>query len=270
MIYLGTPGRMIKLKCPVAQRDSSDAGYRFVTTLEGKRKAQVVPGRRRVWDVSTGRLTTPDQVATLAEFASGAWGPGPFWFVPEAAAQVNLMSPHDISDPIRMSAGIPGGPLPLQDGGVAATSKLKLPGDSGHISWRNDATESDPPVLPGVPVTGSAWVTGHGAYVMLQFTLESGSIISSASSNAIDSAGVGVRVSVTATPPEGAAMVRLTVRNAERAARPAVTWTDGPMEWGEGLGCHKAVVDEVARDLVRAVPGRQMYSDTSFVVTEVG
>lgn len=256
MMYLGTPGRMVKLKCPVSQRLTADEGYRFVTTLEGRRKAQVVPGQRRVWDVSTGQLTTPGQVATLQEFANGSWGKGPFWFIPADAAQVNLISPQDIADPIRSSQGAPGGPMPLQGGGMAATSKL---GGEGFISWRNHWVESDPPVLPGVPVTGSAWVTGRESYVMLQFAAMDGSLISSVSSPVVSSSSVGVRVSVTAMPPDGAGMVRFSARDADRAARPAVTWTNEVTEWGEGLGCPKAVVDQVSRDVVRAVPGQQFY-----------
>lgn len=266
MMYLGSPGRMIGLKCPVSQRVAVDEGYRFVTTLEGRRKAQVVPGQRRVWDISTGQITEPQQVAVLQEFASGAWGPGPFWFVPEAAAQVNLMSPHDVMHPVATSSSIPGGPMRLDDG-WAATSRQAV-GNSA-IVWRNSGVASDPPVLPGVPVTASAYIEGPAAYVMLQFFSASLTQIDSFVSEPVNSAH-GVRRSVTANPPSGAVYARVSARSALRAARPAVTWTDHVEEWGEGLGCPKAVVSQSGLDLIRAIPGVPVLSDLSFTVTEVG
>lgn len=267
MIHLGSPGRMVGLKCPTVQRDSSDEGYRFVTTLEGRRKAQVVPGQRRVWDLSTGSVTTPAQVAVLKEFASGAWGPGPFWFVPEAAAQVNLLAPDDVARPIPTGNSEPGGPMRLTDGSWAAQSRASIRG--GTIFWRNQGIPSDPPVIPGVPVTASAYVEGTGAYVMLQWFDDNANYVGELASSSVTSA-VGVRLSVTATPPPGATYVRLSARNALRAARPAVTWTDRVMEWGEGQGCPKAVISQTSNNLVRAIPGMPVLSELSFTVTEVG
>lgn len=263
-MYLGSPGRMVGIKCPVTQRVTADEGYRFVTTLEGKRKAQVVPGHRRVWDISTGQVTEPQQVAALMEFASGAWGPGPFWFVPEAAAQVNLMSPHDV-----MNAGdFPGGPMRLDDGSWSALSRADR-GD-GIIFWRDSGIPSDPPALPGEPVTASAYVEGVGGYVLLQFFDRDLNQISSEQSSSSNVSLTGVRLSATAISPPNAAYARISAREASRAARPAVTWTRGVTEWGEGLGCPKAVVSQSGQDLIRAIPGVPVLSDLSFTVTEVG
>lgn len=264
MMYLGSPGRMIGLKCPVSQRVTADEGYRYVTTLEGKRKAQVVPGQRRVWDVSTGQITEPQQIATLMEFASGSWGPGPFWFVPEAAAQVNLMSPHDV-----MNAGdFPGGPMRLDDGSWSALSRADR-GD-GIIFWRDSGIPSDPPALPGEPVTASAYVEGVGGYVLLQFFDRVLGQVSSVRSGSSSTPTTGERLSVTGTAPSNAAYVRISVRDATRASRPAITWTRGVTEWGEGLGCPKAVISQADRSAVRAIPGVPVLSDLSFTVTEVG
>lgn len=266
-MYLGSPGRMIRLKCPVAQRETAEDGYRFVLTLEGRRKAQVVPGGPRVWDISVGQLTTPEQVGTLMEFASGAWGPGPFWFIPGGAAVVNLLTPDDVLRPAPTGTSEPGGPMRLEDGTWAATSRASING--GGILWRNQGIQSDPPVLPGVPVTVSAYVEGQGAFVLLQWFDDNAAYMGEVSSSSVTSA-VGVRQSVTATTPAGAAYVRVSARNALRAARPAVTWTDEMTQWGEGRGCAKAVISQTSRDLVRAIPGMTVFSDLSFTVTEVG
>lgn len=267
MIYLGSPGRMVGLKCPVSQRVGADEGYRFVTTLEGKRKAQVMPGQRRVWDISSGRLTTPSQVATLMEFASGAWGPGPFWFVPADAPLVNLLPEEETLSPKASAGSEPAGPMRLDDGSWAATSKRTVAGST--ITWRHMVPLSDPPVLPGVPVTASAWVEGTDVSVRIQWQDNLGSLVGSSVTSQAVSSSVGTRIHVTGMPPEGAVQARMSVINADRATRPAVTWTDQLMEWGEGQGCPKAVVHAVSRDLVRAVPG-SMYSGLSFTISEVG
>lgn len=258
---------MVGLKCPTQQRDSSEDGYSFVTTLEGRRKAQVVPGQRRVWDLSTGSITTPVEVAALQEFVAGAWGPGPFWFVPEAAPEVNLLTPDDVLHPVPTSRSRPGGPMRLDDGSWAATSQEAI--DGGAILWRNQGVASDPPVLTGTPVTVSAYVEGTGAHVMLQWFDASASYLGELASSSVTSS-VGVRQSITAVPPPGAAYVRLSARNATRATRPSVTWTDRVTEWGEGQGCAKAVISQVSRDLVRAIPGVPVLADVQFTVTEVG
>lgn len=268
-MFLGSPGRMVELKCPTALRDQVSERYAFQTTLEGKVKAQVVPLQRRTWDVSLGRLASPDEVGTLLEFANGGWGRGPWWFVSTNAAVVNIMPAHELSGLRETSTNIPGGPMRLAGGGWAANSLALVSGS--QIRWRHTA-ESDPPVVPGVPVTGSAWLLGNDADVGLQWLDASGGVITTHVSAPVSASLEGVRASVTRMPPEGAVRVRLIARNAVRAARPAITYTNEVFPWGEGQGCQKAVVHAVNRDVTKAWdnPRTGRWSDLSFTVQEVG
>lgn len=270
MIYLGSPGRMVGIKCPTVQRLGASDRYVFQETLEGKVKAQVVPNQRRVWDVSTGRLTTPAEVGMLMNFASGGWGSGPFWFLPADAPVVNVMPAQELMELRETGTNVEGGPMRLAGGGWAANS-LALVGDGSQIRWRY-STESDPPVIPGVPVTGSVWVLGANADVALQFINDNGEVISTVSSSNVSASVEGVRVSVTAMPPSDAVRVSVIARRAIRAAQPAITFTDQLYPWGDGQGCRQAVIHSVSRDVTKAFadPRTGRWSDVSFVVQEVG
>ena len=269
-MYLGSPGRMVGVKCPTRQRVGSSERYSFETTLEGRVKAQVVPLQRRSWDVELGQLTTPSEVATLQEFANGAWGKGPFWFLPADAPVVNVLPPITSV----FGGHVDGGPVRLDGGGMAPFSNARSDGSAGTLQFV--AAEEDPPVIPEMPVTGSAWVTGAGASVLLQWFDASGSIIGTVqtppSQRVPAGQGAAVRVSVTGVPPAGAVRARLTARDATAAARPAVTWTDQPFEYGDGQGCQKAVVHAVSRDVTKAWdnPKTGRWSNLSFTVQEVG
>lgn len=157
MIYLGTLGRMIGIKCPASQQVQAVDRYTFNTTLEGRAKAQVQPTGRRVWDMSTSAATTPAQLSTLMQFAQGAWGPGPFVFVSADAPNANLLTPAaSMCDPAT-SLFTQGGPAELPDGTWSARSLL---GDGvANVLFGNVAS----PVLPGQPVSIGAWVQGSSA-----------------------------------------------------------------------------------------------------------
>lgn len=270
MIYLGTPGRMIGIACPAVQRLTPSERLSFQSTLEGRVKAQVRPLSRRTWDLRLPATSTPEEVAVLNDFADGSWGRGPWWFVSADAPVVNVLPPVTSV----FGGHVDGGPLRLAGGGVTPFSHARSDGAAGTIQFVG--ASFDPPVLEGLPVTGSAWLLGTGGSVLLQWLSASGSIIGSAQTPTAGRVPSGVsaavRVSVTGVAPAGAVRVRLTARSAVSAARPAITWTDQPYEYGDGQGCAKAVVHGVSRDLVWAPrdPRAGRYASMSFTVQEVG
>lgn len=267
MIYLGTPGRMVGISCPAEQRLNTAERYSFQTTLEGRVKAQVRPEGRRVWDLRLPRTSTPSEVAALAAFADGAWGPGPFWFVSADAPVVNLLSPGAASSDekhIMLNAGVQGGPWETPHG-FAARSIIQI--GEAFIYW-----DTDVPVLPGVPVTASAVIDGgENGHLRLAWRDDNG-LLGVTNGPAIGANGLH-RSHVTDTPPVGATHVRLGLSTSiTRAAFPSVTWTDQPYEWGDGQGCEKAVVLGGQRNLIQALdtPVNGRYSDYAFTVQEVG
>lgn len=266
MIYLGTPGRMIGLKCPASQRVNIPAQPVFKTTLGGRVNAQLPPrSDRRVWDLQTSDATTPEQVASLMAFAGGSWGRGPFVFVSADAPFTNLLPPTATTTVF--GSHVDGGPILLEGGAWAPFSTRLSAGGSGTLSFV--ASTQDPPAIPGKPVTVSAWVLGAGTSVMLQFFTAAGTLLSSVSSAAVTATTEARRVSVTAIAPYNAATARVTARNALAAAQSAITWTDSLEKFGDGQGCAKAIIHGASRDLVLTGAGRT-YSNLGFTVTEVG
>ena len=272
-VYLGALGRLVELWSTPAAQVSLAERYTFTTTLEGRVKAQSVPSARRSWSLNA-EGASPREQAALQEFATGVWGRGPFVFVSADAPVVNLLTPEESSlDPLVLAAGPSGGgvldsPPMLTPDGWAGRSLLKRDGAFARIAERV-------PVIPGRPVTGSAYVrssVGSAAFVRLQFVRADGSEISQ--HNSVTAVAFAERRSVTATAPHDAAWVNLWVTgNVSQVARPAVTWTAQPFEYGDGQGCKKAVVHGASRDLRvasqwQAHTGR--WSDLSFTVQEVG
>lgn len=269
MIYLGTLGRMIGIKCPASQNVEHEERYTFQTTLEGRRKAQVRPRGPRTWSLQTSDATTQAQVATLMQFAQGAWGPGPFVFLPADAPVTNLLTPAaSLCGPgeFVLTSGVTvteGAPMRTPDG-WAARSLIKTTPNGLFLG------KDMIPVLPGTPVTGSAYIRGAGGKVSIHWYDSTGTIITSVLSTETAESSVVKRCSLTAMPPSNAVSCRLAVTaSVQQAAWPAVTWTDKLQTFGEGQGCTKSVVSTASRSLVMAVPGFT-YSNLSFNVTEVG
>lgn len=269
MIYLGTLGRLVELKCPSSQSVPADDPFTFERTLEGRVKAQARPLQRRQWSVqvSTG---TPRDVGALAAFAGGEWGRGPFVWVSTDAPVTNLLTPEQSTCD----------PSTLYTSGVTATGPLDLGVDGWAGRSFTNATPANQfyfgnqgaPVLPGQKVTASAYLVGAGAAVRLRWADAAGTFISTTTGAGDGVAGVAKRLSVTATPPANAAQAQVLAVNATQGARPALTWTDTPFEWSDGQGCPKAVISGLDRQLVLALrdPRYGRYADASFTITEVG
>lgn len=265
-VYLGTIGRMVEIPYATSQSMAAEGRHTFETTLEGRRKSQVRPIARRTWELSSSHFR-PQEVALLEQFVTGAWGLGPFQFVPSEAPHTNLLPPTvSTCDPALITAtGFigPGGPAQLPDGSWAARSYLNT---SSSINMTFPATI---PVMPGQLVTGSAWVRGAGMKVHISFWDAAGNFITNATSSGTGVANAFTRLSATRTAPTNAVRVSVYTSGAGRAANPAVTWTAELRPWSDGLGCEKSVVSTSSREVVLAVPGRT-YSNLSFTVTEVG
>lgn len=273
MIYLGTLGRMVGIKCPASQNVEAEDRYSFNTTLEGRVKAQARPVLGgRSWSLQTSDATTPEDAATIMGFANGEWGAGPFVFISADAPVTNLLTPDEASCLYQSpNANIRrGGPVNLGADGWAGQSIQHLdPAGGSEIYFSTGQT----PVLAGQPVTGSAWIRGDGARVRLYWYTE-GSVTPMAGtvSSATITAGDGwKRATVTGTPPAGAVGVAVVAQYAFQAARPAITWTSEMFPLAAGEGCPKAVLHGASKSLVLAGRGRgQQYANLSYTITEVG
>lgn len=273
MIYLGSHGRMVGIKCPASQDVEAEDRYTFDRTLEGKRVGQVRPLGRRSWSLRTSDATTPADVSAVTAFVNGDWGSGPFWFVSADAPHVNLLTPAG-SACRELQTGSPNikldGPVDLGAAGWSARSirsddPFATSGNGAEIYMGLDVI----PVLPGVSVTASAWVKGAGSRVRIYWYDDTFGTPIGGVTGVVEGTAAWSRVHVTGTPPANAVGCRMIALNAERATRPAVTWTSALEGWGDGQGCPKAVVHGAARSLtLTGMNGT--YSNVSYTITEVG
>lgn len=279
MIYLGNLGRMISVGCPSEQRVESAGRYAFQTTLEGRVVGQARPIGRRTWDMRLSRVSSPAETSKLTDFTNGAWGPGPFRFIPTEAATTNLLPPDvALCKPNENPSVVifEGGPMQQPDGSWAANSYMSPNPDLTMFFGQADGPEFGPghavPVLPGGVVTAAVTLLGDGARADLRFYDFANEVVASADSTVTASVGSAVRSVVSAPVPDGAVSVKLRARSAVQGSRPQLTWTDELMPWADGRGCVRAVVLSGQSDLVRTGhgPSNRTYEGVSFTVKELG
>lgn len=237
---IGEPGRLLPIQFAAPEKLEQEDRYSFVTTLEGARRAQVRPLQPRSWtiDVPYGRGV---DTAHIDAFASGAWGPGPWTFVPVAAQQGNLLTPRQSVLLDRWPASV------LSDAGAMRRANGEWAPRSvtatGFSGWA--ATSAGIPVVAGKPFSWSLDVEGDGStapQVQVEFQDASGSRIESHIVAGSSRSGPQ-RVSVTRTAPAGAATASAGMRGTTlRACAPTASWLPVPGDWEIGQGCSSAVV----------------------------
>lgn len=267
MIYLGTLGRMIGIKCPSSQSVEAEERYFFRTTLEGRRKAQSRPAGRRTWSLQTSGATTPAEHSLLSQFANGAWGPGPFIFVSADALVSNMLTPEAAScHPDSNSAVWVSGNGPVELPGVGWVPRSFIGNGTGPILFGSDFT----PVRSGVRYSVSAFVFGVGSAVRANFYDANGSLVGGETSTVTGNNAGFIRSHISIIPGAGVAGIIVSAVNAAITACPQISEGPGsPLPWSDGQGCAKAVVHGVSRDQVLAVHGHT-FSNVSFTVSEVG
>lgn len=269
-VYIGGLGRLVELPYVTSASVTPADRYTFEETLEGRVKSQARTAIRRTWALSASRYLAQAQ-GTLMSFINGEWGYGPFVWVSSDAPVTNLLTPEVSScgpaAAYTASAQV-GGPMPLGDGRVAGRSVMNS--DLLNNSFLGGVQV---PVLPGRPVTASAWVLGEGAQVFLHWRDAAGGVTGATIASTITGrAGQPARIHLTGTPPASAASCLMSTRGAMQATRPAITWTDQLFDWADGQGCPSAVVHGVAKDIQSAHrdPNGFRAADMSFTITEVG
>ena len=266
MEYLGSLGRLVALSCPSEERVQPAPRYTEEFTVEGRRRVQVRPASPRVWDLSVG-VATPAELAALSGFVTGAWGPGPWHWVPVQAQLGNLLTPREAQLVERASVSSTSiqdaGPVRDADG-LWSPRSVTVSIDSGWVALARDV-----PVVPGLPFTFSCDVQGGftAGQVHVQFYDAAGGSVGLVTGTA-PNAGMR-RVSATSVVPSGAVSAIVGVRSQTLVAtRPQATWTPGPVPWSAGHGCRSAVVDGWSEDLL-ATNSYGTYSNASFSIMEV-
>lgn len=227
---------------------------------------QVRPASPRSWDVSMP-LSDGTEAGALSAFVSGAWGNGPWHWIPVQAQRGNLLTPREAQ--LLDRASVSG--LSIQDAGPVRDATGAWSPRSVMVTLTSGwvALARDVPVHPDKPFTFSCDVEGAGVapHVHVAFYDGAGNFMSQ--SSRIGSGTAMQRVSMTVDVPAGAVSAQVGVRNSVgRATRPQVTWTAGPVPWSAGHGCRSAIVDGVSEDLIVA-NSYGTYSSVGFTVMEV-
>ena len=268
--WIGPLGSLIEFKCPSAVESTSEDPHVYFRPLGGDVTATRLGDgiRPRVWEVSVS-TARPQQVAALQALGDGAFGPGPFVFIPPGAPSLNMLGKRQA-----LSLGETSSAYVVTQGGTPVSTPEGLAG--AYYGTTSDAPASyefgTAPVIPGVPVTGKAFtqsLLGGTSTVQLVFFTAGGgrltetAIISGSSTS-------GEYLTVTGTPPAGAAYVHLRARGAV-VTHPQVTWTEEPRTWTPSAASINVVVSPLSDSVRRATgrPGEETITDHRFSVTEL-
>ena len=271
--YLGEIGNLVEVQCAADLSTEVARPVRYQSTLGGATFAQVGPRTRRSWDVRLPRTSTPADVATWQAFVEGEFGLGPWWFISDTAAVSNVISPRGSvleSDTSPAGTSPNGGRMRLPHGAVAGRSLLVDSFTTLPLPWVDGHERV--PVVPGVPVTASAWVDGAGAARMRIALYRADGSVSRQVSGSNAPAPEPTRISVTVTPTsdEVSCMIFMGgVTAAYRITRPAISYTSEAQPWSVGAGAPKVHVAAINQDATLAIEGRAMVG-ASLQVQEVG
>lgn len=274
MGWIGNPGALQRSTFVESQQVSAERPSTMSVTIGGRRVAQVGPRAHRTWEISLHEKEKSSEVSIWQAFFDGEYGPGPFTFVSDMATTTNVISPRGaVLDLGATQNGVSknGGPMLLPGGRTAGRSALIDPGVLGFFPWVNGYEYV--PVVPGVPVTVSAYVRGKGS--RLRARLYTNQQVLTRTSGSVTAANAAAeRLSVTVTPAEGEAYVLLLVDSNDgsapvRVARPAVTYTSAPRPWAAGSGAASVIVSEASISPVRDY-GSESLAGASYKVEEVG
>lgn len=261
--YLGPTGSMqlfAHIQGQASMSSSRASSYR--TTLGGRLRAQVSPQVLREWKCELP-LATPAEARHLKALASGVFGLGPFSWVPVQATTTNVMS---------LGASMPGPTHKswLGDGDPAGAWDVPGMGLVRHsvIADKNLVTLAEgTPVVPGMPLTGAAWISGSGV-VWVQTVDASGEIVDNAKTEVAGTEPV--RVSATVPVVSASAVsARVRVTEAMQVGLPSLAWSAELAEWAPGGGSNQVVVEGFDADLVHVDTHQGLMEDISFTVKEL-
>lgn len=272
-VWMGSLGALVEIACPSTQSRSGGVQYASAETVDGGRVAQAVRTLRS-WSLDVS-VATPSELGTLEQMADRVRHE-PGIFVPVDAPMSNVATPKDTSVRFAPRRGwMPYGPRVMPDGTWVGAAQISDPATrTGSALMQATMT----PVIPGKPVTVSAWLVGGQIRVALQNAANRE--VRAFFTPADQSTVVPVRHVVTIPADQvtvDVAGLWVTVEgDSTYAGGLAVTWTDQVMPWSAGRGCTSAILSAPDKwDTLAAFrdvrPGTGQFDAVSgWVVQEVG
>ena len=280
--WLGHPGALYPIVDRTDELPVADVDEPLLSTSLGggvrSRERRNRPGREWRVQISDARV---DEIAHVEHLLAATLGP--YVWVDPYAQVTNLLLPEEsvgnaTTPPLAFGGA---GAMAGRPDRVVTTVRSNSAATFGSVGLVRVGSVPAPPVWSGRKVTASALLStarSNGAYVVLYWLDGSGSQIGTGDmGNAVTGMDGLRRSTVTAAPKPGAVSCRIGIVYAERIARPQVTWTDGPVDWGIGAGAHRVTIHSMERTRGLAVPdqgGRSMAgmrrTGLAFTVREVG
>ncbi|MDY6054339.1 hypothetical protein [Micrococcus sp.] len=277
--WIGDVGGLVEVRC--ASDVAMSRPDQWVTTeaLDGTVAAQLLPRRRRSWQVGIG-TARPEQLGTLA-MVPARTGAG-LWFYDELALVSNMLTPEaSLTEPGQFSAGSVQGPeAGVFDGadGHRPLSRVVHTSPTAAVIAPVGVTH---PVLGVVtcavpqdrPVTVSVYLTpweGRAGVLRVEELDMRGTVIATWGSQTAGATALQ-RVHRTIRTGMTTVALRVSVREALAWASPAVTMTDTLMPWAEGRGARQVVIHRPSDQVQRAATSLwDRRSTADYMVQEVG
>lgn len=266
--YIGLPGALVPIRSAASETATKDRPLTELRPFSGARLVQL--GRRvtRSWAIEYNNRH-PRDYAMLD--AMTRWD-SPLSWVGATAQHTNLLTPEQADmDPSALS--LSGGASVLR-GALDLGGGLWVPqwAGGGAISTVGLTSAKSLPVLPGVPLTVSAYVQRADPATPVQAVFDffnaAGGTVSAVTRSSPAGAGI-VRGVWGLTPPAGAASLALRFRYAAVLAAPQVTWTSTATGWAPGRGVHRVVV-RPGNESTLTAHARQVLTSAAFTILEVG
>lgn len=261
--WIGTPGDLAQFKCPSRLSRSGEREMSRFIGLDGTDTVFVGTGRpARVWDVDLS-AATPEDFRALELLEHGARGLGPFLFVDPLMAATNILTPRQsLMDPVALPRKV----MP---------SRTVVPGLGSMPAALVDANYApfffpETPVVPGTPVTVSAWVVSTAPVTITAPCKRVDGSWTNKDSRTQSGLTSGGWLSVTVTPNDSAAKVDLQIQASAPVvvACPSITWSAHESSWAVGQGVAAVVVEPISVDTIRATDTQQL-ADVSVRIQEV-
>lgn len=225
--YIGTAAHPIPLEWVDGVRVST----------EGRYAIQSAPARRWAFVSAAGGAPSPRSwevdmrignatKANLDALAMGAFGSGPFIWLPESAYITNALTP-------RQSL------LLDEAGGAVAAVEGRAPRSA--LGPAVATLASGVPVMPGSPCTVSVDASGAASLQAL-FRNASGAVVANPTQAADGTLMQRIHLTVNSVPAS-ARTVDILVGGHSVVTRPQVTWLRKPIPWAPGAGADSVVLD---------------------------
>lgn len=258
----------------------TDSGWTSRTTVTGRVRAQRRRHTRRRWSVSLESLPSESLTALRSLAGQDSWpadpmGQGMAWITPYAQS-TNLMS-HERAALMRVigvSSFETTGPGVMPDGTFVSGTAMYTAIGSIPLGFQKAPVAFQPtPVIPGVPVTGSAWLVGEttSTPTQLYFTWfkSDGSTVEHPYGSFAKVSPTWTRHVLTVTPPSYAVAVRVQAGGAVRIAGSQVTWTPGIMPYSPGMGAHAVALMDPTTEW-DGYDATDSWAKVNFDVLEIG